>query len=185
MSVVSLLVYIPQLVFVPLAIVGAGLVGYRQLAVSKRLGVSHTAIEIINGRWTMHVFGMRRDDATAALAAALPNTSTFGLWLCLFPLWFEYKLSGRLFLYPRVPEPGRETIADLVPARTLYFDRVIGRLMGEAAQFVLMAPATTHGPTALSADRASPASRSTRSRFRTTSAAPWRRPASTLETLAS
>lgn len=139
MSLISLLVYLPlQLVFVPLAILGAVLVGYKQLVVSKRLGISQTAIEVINGRWTMHVFGMRQDEATAALAAALPNTSTFGLWLALIPLWVKYKLSGSLFLYPRVPEPGSEAISDLVIARTLYFDQIIERRIGDAGQFVLL-----------------------------------------------
>jgi methyltransferase (TIGR00027 family) len=139
MSFISLLVYLPlQLAFVPLAILGAVLVGYKQLVVSKRLGISQTAIEVINGRWTMHIFGLRRDPPTAALTAALPNTSTFGLWLALFPLWIKYKLSGSLFLYPRVPEPGSEAISDLIVARTLYFDRILERLMGDAGQLVLL-----------------------------------------------
>jgi len=139
MSLISLLVYLPlQLLFVPLAILGAVLVGYKQLVVSKRLGISQTAIEVINGRWTMHIFGLRRDAPTAALAAALPNTSTFGLWLALLPLWVKYRLSGSLFLYPRVPEPGSEAISDLIVARTLYFDRILERLMGDAGQLVLL-----------------------------------------------
>ncbi len=139
MSLVSLLVYILlQVAFLPLAILGFVLVGYKQIVVSKRLGVSQTAIEVINGRWTLHVFGIRRDEPTAALAAALPNTSTFGLWLALLPLWVKYRLSGSLFLYPRIPEPGSETMMDLVTARTLYLDRIIERLVGEAGQLVLL-----------------------------------------------
>ena len=87
MAIIGLLLYIPlQIVFIPVAILGGLLVAYKQIVVSKRLGISQTAIEIINGRWTMHVFGMRDDDASARLAAVLPNTSLFGLWLCLFPL---------------------------------------------------------------------------------------------------
>lgn len=74
--------------------IGIALTGYRQLWVSKRLGVSQTAIEIINGRWTMHIFGMRNDPATAELMSVLPNTSVVGLWLTLFPLWVQFKLSG-------------------------------------------------------------------------------------------
>jgi hypothetical protein len=76
MSVLSKLVYIPlQLLFIPAAIVGAAIVAYNQLVVSKRLGLSQTAVEVINGRWTMHIFGLREHDASARLAAALPNTS--------------------------------------------------------------------------------------------------------------
>ena len=85
---------------------GILLVAYRQMGVSKKLGISQTAIEILNGRWTMHVFGIRVDEASAKLAAALPNTSVIGLWLALFPLWLKHKMSGRPFLYPKIPEPG-------------------------------------------------------------------------------
>ena len=127
-----------QFVFFPLAVGGVLLVAYRQIAVSKRLGVSSTAIEVLNGRWTMHVFGMRSDPAVALLANALPNTSIFGLWLVLFPLWVKYRICGRLFAYPRVPEIGNEGIADLVIARTLYFDRLISRLADDVEQFVVL-----------------------------------------------
>ena len=139
MSFLSLVLYIPlQLGFIPLALLGALLVAYRQLVVSKKLGVSQTAIEVLNGRWTMHVFSIRIDEATAKLADALPNTSVTGLWLAFFPLWLKFKLSGKLFLYPRVPEAGAEGLSDLIVARTLYFDRVIERVIGEVEQFVVM-----------------------------------------------
>jgi methyltransferase (TIGR00027 family) len=139
MSFISLVLFVVlQIAFIPLAIVGIVLVTYRQMVVSKSLGVSNTAIGIINGRWTMHVFGIRVDDATARLAAVLPNTSVFGLWLVLIPLWLKYKISGKLFMYPRVPQEGQEVIVDIVIARTLFFDRMIERVLGSVEQFVVM-----------------------------------------------
>lgn len=139
MSIFGFAVYVPlQIVFVPLALLGGLLVAYRQMVVSKKLGVSQTAIEVLNGRWTMHVFGIRVDAASAKLAAILPNTSVIGLWLCLFPLWLKSKISGKLFLYPRVPDLGAENMGDLVVARTLYFDRIIERVIGGVEQFVVM-----------------------------------------------
>jgi methyltransferase (TIGR00027 family) len=138
-SFLSLVLYVPlQLGFIPLAILGFVLVAYRQIVVSKKLGVSQTAIEVLNGRWTMHIFGIRIDEACAKLAVALPNTSVFGLWLAIFPLWLKFKLSGKLFLYPRVSEPGAEGLSELIVSRTLYFDRVIDRVIGEVKQFVVM-----------------------------------------------
>jgi len=134
MNILSWIIYVPlQIIFLPLVILGAMHVAYRQIVVSKKLGLSMTAIEVINGRWTMHIFGMRNDEATASLAAALPNTSLFGLWLSLSPLWVKYKVSGRVAVYPRVPELGSESIVDLVVARTLYFDRVIERAMEQVS----------------------------------------------------
>ena len=128
-----------QILFLPLAVLGALMVTYRQLVVSRRLGSSQTAIEILNGRWTMHWFGMREDTATARLAAVLPNTSVLGLQLFLFPLWVKRKLSGTYFGYPRLPPPdGGETMADMVIARTFYFDRILERVLTDAEQFVLL-----------------------------------------------
>lgn len=139
MNVLSFLVFVLlQIVFLPLALVGVLLVAYKQMVVSKRLGVSQTAIEVLNGRWTMHVFDIRRDQAAAQLAGMVPNTSTLGLWLVLFPLWVKYRMSGTYFGYPRVPEEGAEGIGDIVVARTLYFDRIIKRVVGDVEQFVLL-----------------------------------------------
>jgi hypothetical protein len=86
----------------------------------------------------MHVLGLRSDAATANLAAKSPNTSIFGLWLAIFPLWVKYKISGELFLYPRIPNSGAENLSDLVIARTLYFDRIIESAIDSIDQFVFL-----------------------------------------------
>jgi hypothetical protein len=139
MRLISFLVFIHfQIAFIPLAIAGVILVAYRQMIVSKKMGISKTAIEVINGRWTMHVFGLRNDVATANPAAKLTNTSIFGLWLVIFPLWVKYKISGELFLSPRTVDSGAENLSDLVIARTFDFDRIIESAIGTIDQFVLM-----------------------------------------------
>lgn len=139
MKLFSFIIFIPlQIAFIPLMMVGILLTAYKQIIVSKRLGVSQTAIEIINGRWTMHIFGLRQDNATAALMAVLPNTSRFGLWLVLFPLWVQARLAGQPQIYPRIPPVGEESIADMVAARTAHFDTIIGRVIPKVDQFVLM-----------------------------------------------
>ena len=128
-----------QVLFLPLAVLGTLMVTYRQLVVSRRLDSSATAIEVINGRWTMHWFGMRPDPASARLLGVLPNSSILGLKLFLLPLWVKRGLSGEYFAYPRLPPPdGAETMADLVVARTLYFDRILGRVLPGVEQFVLL-----------------------------------------------
>ncbi|MEM7336383.1 MAG: SAM-dependent methyltransferase, partial [Chloroflexota bacterium] len=137
--IVGLIVFIIlQILFIPLAIIGAIWTGYKQIVVSKRLGVSQTAIEIINGRWTMHVFGLRDDHATAKLAPALPNTSTNGLWLALFPLYVYSRISGSTRWYPVITEQGEEGLANLVMNRSGYFDSIIDSAKDEAEQFVVM-----------------------------------------------
>ena len=121
MKLFSVVVYVVlQVLCLPLLIVGVVLASYRQLVVSKRLGLSQTAIEVIQARWTMDRFGIRSDPDTVRLTNVLPNASPVGLWLVLFPLWVKYKICGDLFVYPTVPAVGSEGLANFLIARTLY-----------------------------------------------------------------
>ena len=86
----------------------------------------------------MHVLCLRSDAATANLAAKSPNTSIFGLWLAIFPLWVKYKISGELFLYPRTVDSGAENLSDLVIAHTFDFDRIIESAIDSIDQFVFL-----------------------------------------------
>ena len=79
----------------PLGIAGMAVAGASQLATSRRLGVSHTAVEVLKARCVMHVFGMRDDEVALKLARALPNASLAGLGLALFPLWLKRAIDGR------------------------------------------------------------------------------------------
>ncbi len=95
MDFIALLVFIVvQILFIPLAIVGVILVFYKQMYGSKNHGVSSTAVEVINGRWTMDIFGIRQDTASVKLNHVLPNNSLPGMWLALFPLYLQYKLKN-------------------------------------------------------------------------------------------
>ena len=138
-NLIALIVFIMlQIIFIPLAIFGGILVAYKQLAVSKKLGVSQTAIEIINGRWTMHVFGLREDHTTAKLTPKLPNTSTFGLWLTLFPIYVHSRIRGQNKWYPVIAEEGEEGVGNLITNRTGYFDTIIDNAKDQAKQFVIL-----------------------------------------------
>jgi methyltransferase (TIGR00027 family) len=139
MRILALLVFVPlQIAFVPLAIVGMLLQSYRQMIGSRRLGVSQTGIEVLGGRWTMHIFGMREDEATMKLARVLPNFSELGMWGVLFPSWVHARLAGKALGYPRVTAPGSEDMRDLVTARTAYIDALMKRSLDDVEQVVLM-----------------------------------------------
>ena len=127
-----------QILFIPLALIGGYWVYHKQINISKKLGVSGTAIEVLNGRWTMSVFDLRKDEAAEKLVRALPNTSDIGLWLVLFPSYVLYKLSGRYFFYPQPSQEGYELLESLVTARTVYIDGLIGKSLADAPQFVTM-----------------------------------------------
>ena len=139
MRFISWILYIPlQIVALPVCLLGMLLVTYRQMWISKRLGVSQTAIEVFNARWTLHIFGMRNDPGAAKLGPHLPNTSIFGLRLTLLPLWIKAKVAATPEIYPRRVKQGCENIMDLFTARTVYFDRILARLLPTVEQFVLM-----------------------------------------------
>ena len=70
--------------------------------------------------------------------SVLPNTSKLGLWLVLWPLWVQARIAGHSLLYPKIPNAGDETIADMVSARTTYFDGIIARAIKDVDQFVLL-----------------------------------------------
>ncbi len=127
---------ITQLISIPLVITAVFVVTYRQMYISRRLGVSSTGIEVINGRWTMHVFGLREDIATTKLLRTLPNSSLTSLWVALFPLYLLYRISGENLLYPTLAAEGEEGIKDLVTSRTLYFDELIEKSLDDVEQFV-------------------------------------------------
>ncbi|MEM7532198.1 MAG: SAM-dependent methyltransferase [Chloroflexota bacterium] len=134
----SLIFIIIQILFLPLTIIGASLVAYKQLATSRKLGISATAVEIINGRWAMDVFGIRKDEPTVKLNRVLPNNSVMGMWFALLPLYLRYRITGKNWLYPTVSKQGDEGLAHLVTVRTLYFDEVITKAKGNIHQFVVM-----------------------------------------------
>ncbi|MAK82985.1 MAG: hypothetical protein CMJ17_14095 [Phenylobacterium sp.] len=101
MKLLAWLIYVPlQIMWLPLSVIGGAWVAYKQIWRSRDLGLSQTAVEIVNGRWTGHVFGLRRDSASYRLAAVLPNNSVIGLRLALFPLWVARTVAGKPILYP-------------------------------------------------------------------------------------
>jgi len=122
MNFIALLVFIVvQILFILLGIIGIILVFYKQMYSSKKLGVSSTAIKVINGRWTMDVFGMRKDNATVKLNRVLPNNSLLGMWLILFPSYLRYKISGQNKVYPCFAKPGEEGLANIVTSAGVKF----------------------------------------------------------------
>lgn len=139
MDIIALVVFtVVQILFIPLALIGMLLVVYKQTYGSKKLGVASTAVEVINGRWAMHIFGLREDEASCRLNQVLPNNSLAGLWLIMFPSYLRYRISGKTYGYPVIPPQQEEGLSHLVTARTVYFDQIIDKHLGEIEQLVVM-----------------------------------------------
>ncbi len=129
---------IVQTLFIPLGIIGGIIIAYKQIYVSKKLKVSSTAIEIINGRWTMDKFKLRNDLASVKLFNVLPNTTSIGQWLALFPLYLLKKLTNENLIYPTFKEAPYATLANLVTSRTVFFDNLLKKSLKNSEQFVVM-----------------------------------------------
>ena len=139
MNAVALVVFvIVQILFIPMALLGVVLICYKQIYISKKLGVPSTAVEVIKGRWLMHIFGLRDDLVSSQLSCVLPNNSILGLWLVFLPSYLRYRISGSTYGYPAIPSPEQEGLSDLVTARTLYIDSLIDKHRRSVEQFVCM-----------------------------------------------
>ena len=139
MIIIAWLVYIPlQILWLPFSILGGLWVAYKQIWRSKALGLSQTAVEIVNGRWTGHVFGLREDMASYKLAGQLPNNSVPGLRITLFPLIVARWIAGKPILYPQLPDDKDSGIANMVFSRSRRFDGLIERYAGTAEQLVVL-----------------------------------------------
>lgn len=133
MGFIALIIFIiVQIIFIPLALIGFVIVSINQLLVSKRLGVSSTAISAMGQRWIMNAYGMRKDPATAKLYRALPNGSEIGVWLLLFPSFLRYKI------HPSLAPEGKESIMNAIIARTFHIDKLINKSKDKVEQFVIM-----------------------------------------------
>jgi methyltransferase (TIGR00027 family) len=136
-DIVAWIVFIVvQVLFIPLAIVGIALSTYAQFVVSKRLGVSGTAVKIASERLIMDRFGLREDRAAGQLLRALPNESVIGGWFILFPWYLRYKISGKNVAFPVLSASGKETVANLIADRTVAIDRIIQKSSCQVEQFV-------------------------------------------------
>ena len=90
MTVIGWAVFVlAQLVWLPMSIISAIVVGSRQINGSKERGMSQTAIEVLYGRFAMHIFDMPDDAASVALVRTLATTSYLTYWLVMVPLWLD------------------------------------------------------------------------------------------------
>lgn len=139
MTLIAWLIYIPlQSIWLPFSILGALWLTHKQIGRSKALGLSQTAIEVINGRWAGHVFGLRKDVASYRLAGKLPNNSVLGLWVALLPLLVARLIAGKPILYPLLPDDDKSGIANIVLSRSRRFDDLIASHASSVAQLVVL-----------------------------------------------
>src|ERR1041384_3490632 len=75
-----------RIVFLPVSLVVMILYTAHVILLSRRLGVSATALSPMTMRWLQHQLGLRRDEACVKLMKVLPNHCYAALCAAWFPV---------------------------------------------------------------------------------------------------
>ena len=114
------------------------MVGVKQVMVSKKLGLSGTAIDVLQTRWIQHYFGGRKDPLTIELAKSLPNMSHAGMRLAMSGIAIMHRLFNYVPSVFSVSEKGKENLFTFFYSRHLFFDEVFEKRLEDMEQVVLM-----------------------------------------------
>ena len=126
-----------QIIFIPFAIIGIIVAVYKEMGISKKLGVSFSAIKALQYRWMMHYFNTRPDPISVAFIKKFPCESHFGMWSIMGPLIISQRLFGFTTRLGKLVEPGEETADSTAGIRVLMFDKVMEKYVDEMEQIVL------------------------------------------------
>ncbi|MDJ0706107.1 MAG: SAM-dependent methyltransferase [Leptolyngbyaceae cyanobacterium MO_188.B28] len=127
-----------QILFLPFAICGGLLALYFEMVVSRKLGVSFTAEQAIQPRWTMHYFAVRSDPNTVAFMKHLPIESHLGFLGMFGAALLANRICGYIPSFTQIPEYGKETLSSFICSRTVLFDQIMERYASEVEQIVIM-----------------------------------------------
>ena len=139
MNIIKILLFvILQILLLPLFMLGFVLIAVRQLLVSKKLGLSGTAIDVLQSRWIQHYFGGRDDPVTIELAKTLPNMSHWGMCLAMSGAAIAHRAFHYLPSFFSVQDPGKENLMTFMYSRHHFFDELFERNLDNIEQVVLM-----------------------------------------------
>ena len=110
---------------------------YREMVISKQLGISFSAVQALQYRWIMHYFNTRPDPLSVAFTKKFPCESHFGLWSTMGALIISQRLFGFTTRLGKLVEPGEETLDAIAGIRVLIFDRIMAKYVDEMEQIVI------------------------------------------------
>jgi len=106
------------------------------ILLSRKLGVSATALSPMTMRWLQHQLGLRRDDACAKLIKVLPNHCYAALRALVFPVLLGHRLTGFVPKMLRYPYQGIPPARHSSSVRATFVDAAIERYLPGVDQFV-------------------------------------------------
>ncbi|MCP5062963.1 MAG: class I SAM-dependent methyltransferase [Ignavibacteriae bacterium] len=134
----QIILYIPiQIIFIPFAIIGIIVAIYKEMSISKKLGISFSAIKALQYRWFMHYFNTRQDPISVAFIRKFPCESHFGMWSIMGALIISQRLFGFTTRLGKLVEPGEETLDSTAGIRVLMFDNIMEKYVDEMEQIVI------------------------------------------------
>lgn len=135
----QLLVFlILQILFIPFTIIGIILCIYKEMSISKKIGVSFTAGQAIQPLWVLHYFGTRTDEALVKFIRHLPIESHIGLLGLFGASLIANRICGFKASLAKIPESGNETLNTYINTRAVQFDRIFEKYANHVDQIVIM-----------------------------------------------
>ena len=108
------------------------------ILLSRKLGVSATALSPMTMRWLQHQLGLRRDEACAKLIKVLPNHCYAGLYAAVFPVLVGHRLTGFVPKMLRYPYEGIPPARHWSSVRSTFVDAAMRRYLPGVEQFVVL-----------------------------------------------
>jgi len=134
----QIILYIPiQIIFIPFAIVGLIVGLYKEMANSKKLGISFSAGQALQYRWFMHYLETRSDPLSVEFTKKFPCESHFGLWTIMGALIISQRLFGFKTRLSEVAEPDKANLAAISGTRVVTFDKIMEKYVDDMEQIVL------------------------------------------------
>jgi methyltransferase (TIGR00027 family) len=134
----ALVFYVVNVLLSPITLLGYLIVLARIYLASLTSGASTTAQGPLWARVSMHVLGVRQDEAAYRLFMALPSTSAVGLALVAGPMLLAHRLTGYVPGAFRYPYQGRVAPQFEASARVTFVDAALERYLATIDQFVTL-----------------------------------------------
>jgi methyltransferase (TIGR00027 family) len=106
------------------------------ILLSRKRGVSATALGPMSTRWMQHQLGLREDEACAKLIKVLPNHSYGGLYAVVFPVLLGHRLTGFVPRSLRYPYEGVPPVQHQTHVRSTFVDAAMEKYLPGVEQFV-------------------------------------------------
>ena len=139
MKIIQILVFtILQIILLPVTIIGIIPAVYKEMVVSKKLGASFTAGQVVQSHWMMHYFGIRKDDMTVKLIKNLQIESHIGLLMTMSATLLANRICGFRIKAVERGDNSKVTMTTFLPERIHEQDRLAEKHFNQVEQVVLL-----------------------------------------------